>query len=495
MKQAVAIVVALLATVPATAQPPRVVIGCKKDTEGNVLGEMMAQLLEDKGFRVERRFGLGSTLVCFESLRNQAIDLYPEYSGTIEQEILKLPGRLPYAELQKEMEKRYGMELLPSFGFQNTYALAVKRSLAETIGLKSIGDLARANDLRYGFSHEFLDRRDGWPGLAAAYGLSAKPSAIAHGLAYEAIDQGKLDVTDVYSTDGDIRKFDLALLKDNLHYFPDYYAAPLLRGGLDPLIAAILKPLAGKLTEADMQRLNEMAVLEKKPFAEVANTYLADAGLAKRRAWTQASWFNELPGYLATHLRLTAIAVLGATVVAIPLGVLVYLLGTLSRPVVYLTGVIQTIPSIALLAFMIPVFGIGEKPAIVALLLYALLPILRNTTTALALIDPVLRKVAVGMGLTVWQRLRYIELPLAAPAILAGIKTAAVITIGTATLAAFIGAGGLGQLIVTGLEVKNPTMVLEGAVPAALLAVFAELGFEWLEKWVVPQHLRQIQAK
>jgi osmoprotectant transport system permease protein len=146
----------------------------------------------------------------------------------------------------------------------------------------------------------------------------------------------------------------------------------------------------------------------------------------------------------------------------------------------------------ALLAFMIPVFkGIGAKPAIAALFLYALLPILRNTAMALFTIDPILKKVSVGMGPTFGQRLRYIELPMAAPTILAGVKTAAVINIGTATLAAYIGAGGLGDPIVTGLALYDQALILEGAIPAALLAIVTELAFEGLEKWLVPKHLLQ----
>ena len=178
-----------------------------------------------------------------------------------------------------------------------------------------------------------------------------------------------------------------------------------------------------------------------------------------------------------THLKLTFLSLLAGMAVAIPLAVVVYRLRTVSRAVMYCAGVLQTIPSIALLAFMIPLFGIGAKPAIAALFLYALLPILRNTAAALFSIDPVLRKVSVGMGLTAWQRLRYIDLPLAAPTILAGIKTAAIINIGTATLAAFIGAGGLGEPIVTGLALNDVGLILQGAVPAALLAVVDGAGF------------------
>jgi osmoprotectant transport system permease protein len=194
-------------------------------------------------------------------------------------------------------------------------------------------------------------------------------------------------------------------------------------------------------------------------------------------------------------VKLTLIALLAGIIFAVPLGILVYRAGPLGRPVIYAAGVLQTVPSIALLALMIPLFGIGAVPAIIALFLYALLPILRNTATALFSIDPILRKVAVGMGLTPGQRLRNVEIPLAAPTILAGVKTAAVINIGTATLAAFIGAGGLGEPIVTGLALNDTGLILEGAVPASILAILTELVFEGLERIIVPRHLLAERAQ
>jgi osmoprotectant transport system permease protein len=180
-----------------------------------------------------------------------------------------------------------------------------------------------------------------------------------------------------------------------------------------------------------------------------------------------------------------------AIIIAVPIGVLIYFYSSISRPVLYFTGLLQTIPSIALLALMIPLFGIGIVPAIVALFLYALLPILRNTAIGLFSIDPLLKKVATGIGLTRWQRLRYVEIPLAMPTVFAGIKTAAVINIGTATLAAFIGAGGLGEFIVTGLALNNTELILKGAIPAAILAIIVEFVFELIEKFYIPKHLQQ----
>jgi osmoprotectant transport system permease protein len=462
----------------------------------------MAQLLEDRGFAVDRRFSLGGTLICFEALKRGSIDVYPEYSGTVEQAILQLPGRVSHAHMREQLGRRFNLEILDFFGFSNTYALALSRTTTERRGLKRISDLTGHPELRFGFSNEFLNRADGWIGLAQAYGLAARPVGMEHALTYPAIHEGKLDATDAYSTDGDLKKFDLVLLEDDRQFFPGYLAMPLVRAELNDSAKRVLEELAGRMSQEEMQSLNQ-SVQEKKSLRDVAGQFLRSKGLLTGQrpptvpevtAERSIDWPFLLSCTL-THLKLTFLALVAGMAVAIPLGALVYRLGAVSRPVLYIAGVLQTIPSIALLAFMIPLFGIGARPAIAALFLYSLLPILNNTATALLSIDPVLRKVSVGMGLTGWQRLRYIELPLAAPTILVGIKTAAVINIGTATLAAFIGAGGLGEPIVTGLALNDPGLILQGAVPAALLAVITELAFELLQRVVVPRHLLQKPAE
>ena len=499
-------VLAVLLVWPAhlvAAGPERkIVIGCKQDVEGQVLAEIMAQLLEDRGFAVDRRFSLGGTLICFEALKRGSIDVYPEYSGTIEQAILQLPGRVSHAHMREQLGRRFNVEMLDFFGFSNTYALALSRATAERLGLKRISDLTKHPELRFGFSNEFLNRADGWIGLKQAYGLNAQPVGMEHALTYSAIHEGKLDVTDAYSTDGDLRKFDLVLLEDDRRFFPGYLAMPLVRAELNDPAKRVLEELAGTMTQEEMQSLNQ-SVQEKKSQRDVAAQFLRSKGLLTGQrqpaqpevtAERTVDWPFLLRCTL-THLKLTFLALVAGMAVAIPLGAVVYRLGAVSRPVLYIAGILQTIPSIALLAFMIPLFGIGAKPAVAALFLYSLLPILNNTATALLSIDLVLRKVSVGMGLTGWQRLRYIELPLAAPTILVGIKTAAVINIGTATLAAFIGAGGLGEPIVTGLALNDPGLILQGAVPAALLAVITEVAFELLQRVVVPRHLLQKPAE
>ena len=199
--------------------------------------------------------------------------------------------------------------------------------------------------------------------------------------------------------------------------------------------------------------------------------------------------WRSLARNTSRHLQLTGLALLFAALVGVLTGVLVHLSRPASRVVLYLAGLLQTIPSIALLALMIPLLGVGFTPAVVALFLYSLLPILRSTIIALVTIDPLLRRVADAMGLTRAQQFRHVLFPLALPHVLAGLKTAAVISIGTATLAAFIGAGGLGEPIVTGLALNDTRLILQGAIPAAILALLTEFFFELVERRLIPAHM------
>jgi len=467
-------------------------VGSKHFNESYILGEVISQLLEANGYQVERRFNLGGTLVCFESLINSQIDVYPEYTGTITEAILKLGEPVDNLQLNAKLKTEHGLEIAEPFGFNNTYAFAMKRTIASKYNINSISDLKRYPNLRIAFSYEFLKRKDGWENLARTYGLTNKPVGIEHGLAYQALDDGKIDLTDVYSTDGEIPKYDLKILTDVKSYFPKYYGVPLYRAGLDDKVKSILAKLSNTLTDSLMQSLNAKVLYDKKTFAEVASEFLKSRNLITPETETVTqSVSSEIASKTLRHLEITFVSLLIALLIAIPLGIVLYIYSSVSKPMLYVAGLLQTIPSIALLAIMIPLFGIGLVPAVVALFLYALLPILRNTAIGLFSVDPLLRKVATGMGLTRWQRLRYIEIPLAMPTIFAGIKTAAVINIGTATLAAFIGAGGLGEFIVTGLALNDTGLILRGAIPAAMLAIVVEFLFEMLERIYIPKHLKQ----
>ena len=308
--------------------------------------------------------------------------------------------------------------------------------------------------------------------------------------AYGAIEAGQLDFTDAYTTDGELAVRDIVLLKDDHGFFPEYSTVLLTRDDLPDDVVAALAALEGLIDEAIMQRLNHTVASGDGSPAEVAAAFLRERGLVQGPARAEASRAQRILGHTLTHLKLTGIALLLACAIAIPLALLLSRFERASRALLYLSGLIQTIPALALLALMIPLVGLGEAPAIAALFLYSLLPIIRNTLTGLFNVDPLLKEVATGMGLTDRQRLWHIELPLAMPTLLAGVKTAAIVSIGTATLAAFVGAGGLGEPIITGLNLNDHHLILEGALPAAALAIVVELLFEWVERTLIPAHLR-----
>jgi osmoprotectant transport system permease protein len=247
-----------------------------------------------------------------------------------------------------------------------------------------------------------------------------------------------------------------------------------------------------------MRVMNAQVTVDGASFAEVASEFLLAEGLIQESSADASISPNQkilitLGWNTLTHLKLTMIALLLGCLVGLPLGIFVFRLPVASRVVLYIAGLLQTIPSLALLALMIPIFGLGQLPAIIALFLYSILPILRNTVTALITIDPLLKRIAAAIGLTWWQQLRHVLLPMALPNILAGVKTAAVISIGTATLAAFVGAGGLGEPILTGLALNDTNLILQGAIPAAILAIVTEFLFERLEKALVKPHMLQGQ--
>lgn len=473
-------------TSQAWAEPLR--IGSKAFTESYILAEITAQLLENRGFDVQRKPGLGGTLIAFEALREGAIDLYPEYTGTLTETVLQRRG-LPPQELAAALAAM-DLAMPVKLGFDNSYAIAIAAPVAQAAGLRAISQLADHPELALSFSHEFLNRDDGWPALRAAYDLPHRPGGIEHALAYRAVAAGRLDGTDAYTTDGELEVYDLTLLRDDRNFFPAYQAGLLARRDLPDDVHAVLALLEGRIDEATMRSLNMRAANEGESPAAVAADFLRSAGLVAKPSHRAQSRASRILGYTGVHLKLTGLALSLACLVAIPLALVLAPFPPVARGFLYATGLIQTIPALALLALMIPLAGLGQLPAVMALFLYSLLPIVRNTLTGLFGVDPLLKQVATGMGLTRRQQLLRVELPLAVPTILAGIKTAAVISIGTATLAAFVGAGGLGEPIITGLTLNDHRLILEGAIPAALLAVAVELLFELLERRVMPPHLR-----
>jgi osmoprotectant transport system permease protein len=489
--------VCVLACLPLLAAAQAINVGSKRFTESYVLGEILTQTMRAAGEAdVVHKQGLGNTAIVFAALKNGAVDLYPEYTGTIAFELLHRKEAPDLRELQRLLGA-HGLGAAVRLGFNNTYAIAMSEKRAQELGISRISELAQHPELKLGLSQEFLNRKDGWQALKAAYALSQAPRGLDHGLAYEALAAGQVDVMDVYSTDAKITRYRVRQLEDDRRFFPAYDAIVLYR--LDfpqrfPRSWAALQSLENRIDAQTMARLNAEAEISNRPFADVARSYLAgDAAptAEPRRSFLAVLFGPDLGRLTAQHLGLVVASLVPALVLGIPLGIWAARSRRASHWIMAIVGLLQTVPALALLAFLITLMGtIGTAPAVVALFLYALLPIVRNTASGLADIAPPLKESGVALGLPAAARLRRIELPLASRSILAGAKTSAVIAVGTATIAAFIGAGGYGERIVAGLAVNDTLVLLAGAVPAAVLALAVQWGFEGLERWLVPAGLR-----
>lgn len=474
----------------ASAGNPTIVLGSKKFTESYVLSELAKRSLEDAGFHVEHRQGMGGTIVLWEALKQGSIAAYPEYTGTIQQEILKRPtARSP--EAMREQLAQYRVGVTGELGFNNTYALVMTRARAKQLGIQKISDLSKHPELRLGLTHEFLGRRDGWGPLEKRYGL-AMPNVrgIDHTLGYIALLDGEIDVKDAYSTDAKIGEDDLVVLTDDLKFFPQYRGVFLYRLDLPPGALKALQRLDGTLDEARMIHLNTIAE-RTKDYSAAADWYFNQIGRGSKSSNSE-SFAHRLARWTLRHLMLVSISLAAAIVTGIPLGIYASGENFIGEIILAVTGLIQTVPALALLALLVPIpfLGISPTTAIVALFLYGLLPIVRNTATGLRDIPPQIRDAAEVLALKPRTRLLSIFLPLASPSILAGIKTSAIINIGSATLAALIGAGGLGEPIISGLNLNDNTAILEGAIPAALMALAAQGLFSILDRFLIPRGLR-----
>lgn len=490
--------IGVVVALPAYAQEI-LTIGSKRFTESYILGEIVTQTARAAGeAQVVHKPGLGNTGILFSALQSGSIAAYPEYTGTIARELLKTEAS-SIAEINQQL-KPLGLAANISFGFANNYALAMLESKAAELGIVAISDLARHPDLELGLSQEFTQREDGWPLLKARYDLPfAAPRAIDHGLAYEALAAGQIDAMDIYSTDAKIASYKLRVLRDDRAVFPSYEAVVLHRADLPqrfPQTWAALQRLEGSITVTEMIEMNAAAELEGRAFSQIAEDFLNPGSTkqASKRSFIALLFGSDFWRLTREHLMLVVISLAAAIAVAIPLGIVAARAPRTAQPILSSVSVIQTIPALALLAFLIPLLNsIGTLPALIALFLYSLLPIVRNTHSGLVSIPASMRESARALGLPNFARLRLIELPLAAPAIIAGIKTAAVISVGTATIAAFIGAGGYGERIVAGLATNDNAVLLAGAIPAAALALLIEGGFTLLDRWLIPAGSRQIK--
>jgi osmoprotectant transport system permease protein len=486
------LVLCCLFSTAALAQSPPLRVGSKKFTESVVLGEIIAQLARSTGAPAEHLQEMGGTRILWNALIEGEIDVYPEYTGTIAQEILSGEKVDDVEAMRRALAKRDILVSAP-LGFNNTYAIGMREEVAARLGIEKISDLRAHPELRFGFSNEFMDRGDGWPGLKARYGLPHENAkGLDHDLAYRALEGNSLDAMDLYSTDAEIRYYGLRVLADDLGYFPEYKVLLLYRADLGTRFSAALaalQRLQGQISAAEMVAMNARAKLDKVPSGQVAADFLR----AKFNAavhYEEKTLVTRLLERTGEHMVLVGLSLVAAILLAVPLGIASARYPNLGQLVLGAVGIIQTIPALALLVLMIPLLGIGAPAAIAALFLYSLLPIVRNTHAGLRDIPLHMRESAEALGLPAGARLRQIELPLAARSILAGIKTSAVINVGFATLGALIAAGGYGQPILTGIRLDDTGLILEGALPAALLALVVQGVFELVERFLVPKGLR-----
>jgi osmoprotectant transport system permease protein len=475
-------------------ESPVVRVGAKAFPESQILGEMLRLLARKAGAQTQSVQGLADTPQVWKALLGGQIDAYCEYTGTLTQQILSTED-VATAEKLRLALARHGLRMSRSLGFSDSYELGMTRKRADQLNIRTISDLRKHPNLKVGFSAHFLDRPDGWRGLRPFYRLPQDThDGMEHALAVQALANGTLDVTDVNTTDAAIRQFDLVLLTDDQRFFPSYEAVILYREDLGLRAPQVVKAwlrLEGKISESDMIDLNSRVAVEKQSEQRVAGAFLNETMNLSVEVIMDKSIWERVLMRTRQHLVLVGISLVLAIVAAVPLGIAAARRPRLGYVLLAAVGIVQTIPALALLVLLLVLLHrIGPLPAIVALFLYSLLPIVRNTYTGLHDIALPLRESAEALGLGPWPRLYLIELPLASRSILAGIKTAAVINVGYATLGGLIGAGGYGEPIMNGVTRSDPHLILEGAIPAVVMALLVQALFEIIERIVVPKGLR-----
>jgi osmoprotectant transport system permease protein len=453
-------------------------VGSKVFTEGYILAEILAVQSEKNNFTVDRRGGLGATGVTEAAMKNREIDLIVDYTGNVAKTFLNHHGAITVVDMNIRL-KPLGFEVSKSLGFNNTFALAVKRAWSEKNQIFTISDLRKMKSLKAAFTPEFANRAENWVDLKKAYTLNqVSVLEMDHQLAYEAIKNGAVELMEAYSTDAKLKEYDLVTLKDDLDFFPNYDAVimtHLLWKDKNPTQWQVLKQLEGKISAQTMIALNSEADLEKKSFNQIASKFLNIEPTSNTNAV-----IRELLSATREHLVLVLVPVFLALLCGLPLAYLAYKLPRLQAGIGAIASLFQTVPSLAFLALLIPVFGIGTFPAIIVLALYALLPIFISSLQGFNAIPASTHLVCHSLKLRPLFRFQKIELALAWPGILSGIQTALIATVATATLAALVGAGGYGKKIIAGLAVNDTNIILAGAIPAALLALAFQLIFQVL---------------
>lgn len=454
-------------------------IGSRNFPESILVAEILSRTIEQEtNYQVKKFDYLGGVNICFNALESGKIDIYPDYFSSLANYIF---GRDLSLEKSREDLNQGLLKKEISFsktlGFDNNFVLVLRKDFARKKHFQNISDLSK-QDLRYGLSHNFIARPDGLSLLEDTYKLDLHKNlkALEYNIALYALKTNKVDVIDAYSTDSRINSPAFLVLKDDLNALKSYESILVYRNDLltnFPQMKLVIESLEASLTNQKIIELNQR-IINGESYESVADSFVAE--LTQKEALQPKSRFEEdllrLSKAFIQHLQITLIAALIALILGLSLGIFISYKENFAKLVLGLASIIQTIPSLALLALLIPILGLGMPAAIMALILYALLPIVQNTYTGIRSIAPeyidLANSLALKESLVLWR----IKLPLAMPYILAGLKTSTVICVGMATLATFVGAGGLGDLIKTGIDLGDNGLILMGAVPAAFLALF-----------------------
>lgn len=443
-------------------------IGAKKFTEGNISAYLILQELKkiNKNLDIEVLENLGGTGIVTSAIKNKKIDIYIDYTGTLVNSF-----QTNYKNLEQTLYS-HNIILGPNLGFNNSYGLAVKANNS----ISRISEISLKH--RVGISHEFFKRNDGYKYLSKAYDLQNVPVTLEHSLLFQSLNSESLDVIEVYTTDAKILKNNLKVLSDDRDFFSRYDAVVLVNVEFynknKKMIDKLFTNIKERFTNKDIIEANYLVEIDGLRYDEAAGKLSGVKLLAKKK---ENVFFEILP-YFLEHLKYLVITIFLCVLIGIPIGGFAAKSKAFERVSMTLISIFQTIPSLALLVFLIPLFGLGELTTIIALTLYGLLPIAKSTHSAISNIPKELSEFSDLIRMSKIQKFLLVEIPLAAPEILTGIKITSIATIGVTVIAAFVGAGGLGTLIVTGLSLNKTSLILKGAIPSALMALIVELFFQ-----------------
>jgi osmoprotectant transport system permease protein len=478
----------------ANSEPIR--IGSKIFTEGYVLAEILAQHLEAQGLAVKRLGGLGATGITEQAMKSGEMDLVVDYTGSISQAFLGHSKKLAFQDLQQKL-KPFGFIMGRPLGFNNTYGIAVRKEWIDEYKIHKLSQLTEwlkdksDKKIKAAFTPEFTNRPENWPQLKNFYALeNIQVLQMDHQLAYESLAHLKVDLMEAYTTDAKLKHYKLKVLDDDQKFFPRFDAVILANAKWVKKNAetwAHLQKLEGLFSDEVMTELNGQADLEKKSIASIARNFLSEKFKknlpeAPSRISSIQRFLNELIPAFVRHLILVIVPCFLASLVAIPLAYFSLKFLRFAHVFASLATLAQTIPGLALLALLIPFLGIGLLPALTTLFLFALLPLYLSTLNGFRSLPQTLHLTCQTLDIKGWFKFRIVEWPMVKPSFLSGLETALISTVASATLAALIGAGGLGQKIIAGLALNDHQTILEGAVPASLLALLIQFFFSWMRK-------------